>query len=1213
MKIRPRNIPKFQSGGSFNLSEWIKQNPEYYKWYSSIYPNAQTLQGSPLKQRNDLWNKNQLSSSHYTTDDLQRSAYNNYLYTNDYDARSEDLIKWGESQKDFGTISDRDFVNRYNELAKGIRDVREAPQTYNTPGYRKTNQDFRGMFYNRSRQGTNTPLYTIGYQDNIEDIEGTSTWQRRMDRYEKPFNQDTPEGQENRTFYITRPDGTKIKVFKKQNGDLGLFNDPNDPESPKDPVNPQNPENPNEPQDPNKQTQVPAGHQNTYGFDWGKINEGLQKVLGNPNLYAIGRLAGNLINNERVYDEQLKGIKPVLRQTYNTHRQVVGDEATKQAYYRRAAQGQTAAARPFTSDADRQMAYQMEAKRAADELRAQGDLADNQEIRRTSDESNQHQWANTQRATEVANANIASMNQANALIHNLLAQKHSAQWSSIDNYLKEIEYRKRQQLAEDQSIEDQLYMLGQEDFQYTPEYSAAYKKYNDILEKHKKTDGTYDLNDPEVIKAKGEFQNLLKNFKRKQLLDYQNYRRRRNLINFGKSGTKISYKSKDDLLYKSARDVVEHFRKMTKLSSDALNRKTPKIEKLTSHPKGSTKRYQQGGVAPFTVYTPVSLGGERAMSTQTDASGLQGSKSGSGTSKSKGSDTLDMVKTLFKEVIGKGLPSDVNSLYTSMQNLLNRAQAFGTELSTEDIASMYLSQMQQLNNIQYLKSYYDKAEQSAISNNAMNEFAVNSMGQLACQNQETGEIEYADSLKDAKEKGIVPLTNGYLLQLRAKIPKFAGRSDLDQVVANGIGMTKIAEFLKGQLPSLGESTNKNSMDGYTNKEAKDIKQGMELLMNAPSGDYKYTMSKMTKDQQEQAKKAISYLAGILPTNMKAILDARAEMGGKSTAELIGSLVTSGMDQYNESSIQFDAVTGKAAKDSDGKSKGSSSGGDIKSNFLDQLQRDQIGIDREFSMVTKDGNSKLYSLNSKYISQLPNVTEDMSLDKMLGESKIGTIMDSRLGVTFGDQVIDPSNFKDIMFDLGGGATLVTLPCKYENGHKVVNFAIKDEYDNAVKEVSKTVSVDYTNPRFIKALSQKLHEKGLDSLLKGDNLDPNMFGHFMVVSAYTTDRAKFNTDSRYIEKVKNPDKSLEERIKRGLSTNEDKNDYELDINDKWGIFELTYDDIYRGNIFIPLNNDPVSAQTGWGNDNIKLDETRNLAEQYQNYQKSSKQKDSSSNSL
>ena len=53
------------------------------------------------------------------------------------------------------------------------------------------------------------------------------------------------------------------------------------------------------------------------------------------------------------------------------------------------------------------MAYQMEAKRIGDDLRAQGDLADNQEIRRTSDESNQHQYANTQRTTEVANYNTA--------------------------------------------------------------------------------------------------------------------------------------------------------------------------------------------------------------------------------------------------------------------------------------------------------------------------------------------------------------------------------------------------------------------------------------------------------------------------------------------------------------------------------------------------------------------------------------------------------------------------------------------------------------------------------------------------------------------------------------------------------------------------------------------------------------------------------------
>jgi len=62
-----------------------------------------------------------------------------------------------------------------------------------------------------------------------------------------------------------------------------------------------------------------------------------------------------------------------------------------------------------------------EAKRVGDELRAQGDLADNQEIRRTSDESNQHQWANQQRLSETANYNTTEINKAKAAKHQLTA------------------------------------------------------------------------------------------------------------------------------------------------------------------------------------------------------------------------------------------------------------------------------------------------------------------------------------------------------------------------------------------------------------------------------------------------------------------------------------------------------------------------------------------------------------------------------------------------------------------------------------------------------------------------------------------------------------------------------------------------------------------------------------------------------------------------
>ena len=414
MNISYRNIPKFDTGGSFNLQDWIDNNTNYYNWYSSIYPNAQKLMGDPLKQRNNFWNKQQLSSSHYTTDDLRRSTYNNYLYTNDYQARDADINYWAKAQQDLANLSDQQIVDRYNQQAQTIRDAREAPQTYNTKGYTGTNRTFRTMFNSRSKQGTDTPLYTIGYQDDLEDIEGTSTWQRRMDRYEKKFEEDTEEGQKNRIFYINKPDGTKVKVYKKENGDIALF--------------------PNEQPSSNK---IAVGNpdEKNKSFDWNKIRNTASKLL--PGLLAGTRLAGTLINNNKIYDEALKGIKPTLMNPYHTHRQVVGDEATKQSYYRMAAQGQTSAARPITSDASLQSARQFEAKRIGDELRAKGDLADNAEIRRTSDESNQHQWANVQRDTEVANTNRASIDKAEGLRHKLLAQKHAAQGTAVDNWLKE--------------------------------------------------------------------------------------------------------------------------------------------------------------------------------------------------------------------------------------------------------------------------------------------------------------------------------------------------------------------------------------------------------------------------------------------------------------------------------------------------------------------------------------------------------------------------------------------------------------------------------------------------------------------------------------------------------------------------------------------------------------------------------------------------------
>ena len=60
-----------------------------------------------------------------------------------------------------------------------------------------------------------------------------------------------------------------------------------------------------------------------------------------------------------------------------TYRNIVGDEATRNAFYTKAVEGENRAARPITSDADKNVAYRQEAKRIGDQLRIQGDIADN--------------------------------------------------------------------------------------------------------------------------------------------------------------------------------------------------------------------------------------------------------------------------------------------------------------------------------------------------------------------------------------------------------------------------------------------------------------------------------------------------------------------------------------------------------------------------------------------------------------------------------------------------------------------------------------------------------------------------------------------------------------------------------------------------------------------------------------------------------------------
>jgi len=120
---------------------------------------------------------------------------------------------------------------------------------------------------------------------------------------------------------------------------------------------------------------------------------------------------------------------------------------------------------------------------------------------------------------------------------------------------------------------------------------------------------------------------------------------------------------------------------------------------------------------------------------------------------------------------------------------------------------------------------------------------------------------------------------------------------------------------------------------------------------------------------------------------------------------------------------------------------------------------------------------------------------------------------------------------------------------------------------------------------------------------------------MVTGYTTDRWNFKKDSQYIEQA-TPSNELAKRMSAALSTDKDNKNYEVDIDD-WGLGWLTegsYDDIYRGTVYIPLNPNRNAAISAYG-DTVKHSSGQLYERNYQDILsgKVDKQKDTGSDIL
>ena len=614
-------------------------------------------------------------------------------------------------------------------------------------------------------------------------------------------------------------------------------------------------------------------------------------------------------------------------------------------------------------------------------------------------------------------------------------------------------------------------------------------------------------------------------------------------------------------------------------------------------------KFQQGGAAlpPLVSYQPVTVTG--------------GATSGAATQSSKKASGSDLTDKDLLEMLEKldGLPSDMAVLTKTLQNFYIDQQ-YSPFPDTSNIASRYIQALNDMKVANFNKKEYDAAFELVSKNGGINEFAINERGQIYCVNNK-GDFKLlsAEQLKANSE--YTPLTNSELLYYRAQSPDMANKNNILNVVKNGIGIEMITKTITDIISKLG--TTQKTEEGYGKVKAGQIVSGMNDFMQAVKQAstekhngtihdlYKYKY--LTKDQSEQANQAMAYIYSTLPENMKSLLKIKSgKFSDEGAKELMQTLVAAQID--NTKDFTLDLEGGPTAK-SNAKSNGTTKDGtDLKTSLPLNVQKGIGGYIQP--MIVDRGDGTEMNITGTYYQQLKTpegkTITNTSLESMLADSGLQSIVKNINNITFGDQKLTNEQLANITYN-NTGVIRANLPVN-EDGS--VRLDILEDFQKAEAEVEllgKNASIE--------AIANIYKEYGLDDLLNHDgSLNKKRFAPFIVTEGYTTENNGI-TNSSYVYKVKNPTEQQIDLIKKSLTvgTGKDKEVPDIDTFSWYNPFDwFGVEDIYRAAIYIPINNNVNSAVYG-ADQELDYDEAHQQEIKYRNFEKASRMNSTSADIL
>lgn len=610
--------------------------------------------------------------------------------------------------------------------------------------------------------------------------------------------------------------------------------------------------------------------------------------------------------------------------------------------------------------------------------------------------------------------------------------------------------------------------------------------------------------------------------------------------------------------------------------------------------KHEVEKFAVGGIA----YTPF-------------VTSYLGSNTTSKKTSSSSSESDEVEKAIIKLADTEGVPIDVAKFNADAAAFLESSKSltsfspFGGK-GDYDLSTLFTLQTQ-ANLLKQNHTLWETANKNIDENNSWSDIAIDYRGFVYTVNQD-GKIKKisTDELakdvvafqKDGKRPDYEPLTYSQLMGLREGDKNLAYDMNVLRDLAAGSGMNKITEKIINVIDKLGDE----DRSGYMAKDGKmrKIIEGAQTLLNeGPDGIYKYSE---TSTKGEAINTLISYIYNqVLDEQDKRQWRATLATQGKDSSRNgieegiinVASMHTSkkiSVDYQKDATqaVEFGGEEGilrrKAKVESEYKKS------DMVSDELPMRYSTGHGLPPREKINIQPWNHKtalrVIGQNAGPIMQ--NKSEQMGpyiTLQHVSQSSYGL-----RGVTdfshicFGDQVLNPQDYDEIMIDNNTNMHRIYMPVRYENGTPVPDFALNTAIEEFQTELRKK---NVTDPGLINTKLQEMFPgQGLryNAETKVIDFPAEKMMAFMVLEGYASDKlTDIDKRSPYIYHLE-PDegKKIKDTFNNLIQTGDlfGKTNAGKDkrvIND---VGNAGKNRLYRSNIFIPIVGNGVMGAAIYG---------------------------------